>query len=261
MGTRWRRTVRGTTRMCGVLLVLAGALGALAMQSYSASRPAASAGVCSKVGRVGFVGVRREGCRSLGIVVAHGHDVRRVDPRSRWLSSSVAKAQRSASLMAFHGLGASGAERLLRHDFYSHLSAMGANPAASLASKGRVVRYLGDRRALVRTSHGLQVDSSSVPLRVAHGASAPQPVSLRLRAAGATYAAANPLRSVSVSRNLAGGVTVGSAGIRLVPQGADVSGGLVGGQSVFFPILGRMRMPLLHPLSMASTYRPCFGRV
>lgn len=160
---------------------------------------------------------------------------KRLAQRRRWLDSRVASAQRLASRMEFHGLGAAASGRLLTHDFGSHLAGVSANPAASLAAAGSVVRYLSDDSAVVRTPHGLELDTSSVPLRVGHGTNVAQPVSLKLHEAGAAYTAANPLQSVSVSQRLSGGVTVGSSGIRLVPQGADVPGSLVGGQSVFFP--------------------------
>jgi hypothetical protein len=147
----------------------------------------------------------------------------------------VSLATALVSRMEFHGLGSVASERLLTRDFGSRLAGVSANPAASLAASGSVVRYLGDDRALVRTPHGLEVDTSSVPLRVAHDANVLQPVSLKLHEVGTAYTAANPLQSVSVSRRLSGGVTVGSAGIRLVPQGSDASGSLIGDQSVFFP--------------------------
>jgi RHS repeat-associated protein len=154
--------------------------------------------------------------------------------RRRWLGSSAAIEQRVASRKAFHGMAAVASERLLGHDFGSWLAAVSANPARSIAAKGTVVRYLGDSRALVRTAHGLSVETSSVPLRVGQSGESERPVDLSLRQTALAFVAVNPLQAVSVSRRLSGGVAVGSAGIRVIPQGADVAGGVIDGQDVFF---------------------------
>ncbi|MGO9922342.1 MAG: SMP-30/gluconolactonase/LRE family protein, partial [Isosphaeraceae bacterium] len=159
--------------------------------------------------------------------------------RHRSLASPQARAQRDESRMAFHGLTPTASLRLLTHHFGSSLSKVSANPAASMARTGTVVRYLSDYRAIVRTRSGrLQVDTSSVPLRVLQGGASKQPVSLRLHDAGDAFVAVNPLQSVSVSRQLNGGVAVGSDGIRMVPQGSDVTGSLVSDQDVFFADIG-----------------------
>jgi hypothetical protein len=71
--------------------------------------------------------------------------------------------------MAFHGLAAGPAEQLLVRDYRSVLAGVSANPAVSIARMGRIVGYRGDDRALVSTSRGLRVVTSTVPLRVADG--------------------------------------------------------------------------------------------
>ncbi len=65
------------------------------------------------------------------------------------------------------------------------------------------------------------------------------PVNLNLSSRGTTFSAINPLQQVSVSRRLDGGVTVGSAGLQLLPVGSNVEGEVAaGGQSVFFADAG-----------------------
>jgi RHS repeat-associated protein len=142
--------------------------------------------------------------------------------------------------MAFSGLGVGAARRLLVGDYGSWLAGVSGNPAATVARSGGVVRYLGDYRALVHGRHGLEVVTSSVPLRVADGAGGKRPVDLRLVAGGGGFAPVRPLAGVSIARDSGGGVAVGGDGLRVVPEGANVPGGLMGGgQDVFFGGVGR----------------------
>ena len=78
--------------------------------------------------------------------------------RRRWLESPEARTQRAASRIAFHGLSARAAGDLLSRDFGSTVAAASTNPAVSIARAGRVVRYLGDDRAVVRTARGLRAE-------------------------------------------------------------------------------------------------------
>ncbi len=159
--------------------------------------------------------------------------------RERWLASPAARRQRLASQLAFHGLSRSGAQRLLVGDFKARLAAASANPAASIAAAGRVVRYLGQDRALVRTAHGLEEKISTAPLVVPGRKRGKQPVNLSLVGAGDGFRAVHPLTAVSIARSLAGGADVGPDGLRIAMEGADASGEQVGGQSVFFSGVAR----------------------
>jgi hypothetical protein len=78
--------------------------------------------------------------------------------RERWLASPAARARRAASQMAFSGLGAVAARGLLARDYGSVLTGVSENPAATVAQMGRVVRYLNDRSAVVRTKYGLDIE-------------------------------------------------------------------------------------------------------
>jgi RHS repeat-associated protein len=157
--------------------------------------------------------------------------------RRRWLASPVARAQRVVSQMAFHGLPAVGAQRLLARDYGSLLAGVGGNPAASVAHAGRVVRYLGENRALVHGAHGLEVVYSTTPLRVG-SAGGKRPVDLALQAGSSGFAPVAPLTGLSIARDTAGGVAIGDSGLRVTLEGANVPGRAVGGQSVFFPSVG-----------------------
>ncbi len=153
--------------------------------------------------------------------------------RRDWLESSAARAQRVASQMAFHGLRANAAHALLLHDYGSVLANAGANPAASIAHMGTVVRYMGNNRAVVRTKRGLEVETSTAPLRVNNGGDS-RPVDLSLDAGASAFVPANPLVGLSIARDSGGGVGIGADGLRVTPEGASVPGSLSGGQSVFF---------------------------
>ena len=81
----------------------------------------------------------------------------------RWLESRAARAQRSASSLAFHGLPAPAAQQLFARDYGSEVAAVTANPAVSLARAGHFVRWRNDHSAFVRGPHGLEVVSSAFP--------------------------------------------------------------------------------------------------
>jgi RHS repeat-associated protein len=133
----------------------------------------------------------------------------------------------------------SDAQRVLVRDYGSVLAGVSANPAASVSASGRVVRYIGSSRVLVRAADGsLEREVSSVPLRALDGAGRERPVSLELAQIGAAFTPANPLHRLSISERLGGGVAVGSESVRFIPLGADVRGQLVGVNSVFYPSVG-----------------------
>lgn len=217
---------------------------------------AAAGLVCLMVALVGSLGAGRDGTRvaasQLGESAALAApwerasfarlrrlDMARAVRRERWLGGPAASGQRLASRMAFHGLAAGASERLLVRDYGSVLSGVSGNPAASAAHLGRIVRYLSDYSALVQTRRGVQVETSTVPLRVADGTAGKSPVDLRLAVSGNAFAPARPLAGVSIAKDSGGGVAVGSDGMRLTLRGADVAGRTVGGQSVFFPGVAR----------------------
>ncbi len=140
--------------------------------------------------------------------------------------------------MAFHGLRANAAHTLLLRDYGSVLAAAGANPAASIARTGSIVRYVGDYRAVVRTKRGLEVETSTAPLRVNSGGGDGRPVDLGLDAGASAFVPANPLVGLSIARDSGGGVEIGSYGLRVALEGASVPGSSSGGQSAFFAGVG-----------------------
>src|SRR6202035_5745624 len=82
------------------------------------------------------------------------------------------------------------------------------------------------------------LESSTAPLRVKDKSGAMRPVDLHLRRVEAGFAAGNPIEPVAVASHLAGGVTAGSSAIHVTPEGNDVSGNLIDGQSVAFANIG-----------------------
>jgi RHS repeat-associated protein len=154
--------------------------------------------------------------------------------RRRWLESPRVRAQREASQMEFHGLSRGRSQQLLVRDYGEQLAGASANPAASIADEGRIVRYLSDYKAVVKTADGFELKTSTVPLRVAGSGGVKGPVDLGLVSKGGGFAPARPLAAVSIARDSAGEATVGSDGLGMTLEGSTVSGSEVGGQSVFF---------------------------
>jgi RHS repeat-associated protein len=137
--------------------------------------------------------------------------------------------------MAFHGLPVRAARDLLTRDFGSVLAGASANPAASIARAGRIVRFVGDDRAVVRTARGFEEKISSAPLLVSGAGGVKRPVDLGLVTDGRAFMPASPLTAVSIAHDSGGGVAVGSSGLRMTLEGgASVPGSVIHGQSVFF---------------------------
>lgn len=179
--------------------------------------------------------------------------------RERWLAGPRARAQRVASQMAFHDLRASTAQRLLVRDFGSILAGASANPAVAMERSGHVVRYLNSFSALVRTSHGLRVETSTAPLRVADADGSRRLVDLRLRTQGGRFTPSAPLTAVAIARKSDGGVAIGGDGLRVTLLGTNVPGSVVAHQSVFFGSVGRdvdaVVTPEIHGADLSALLR------
>jgi RHS repeat-associated protein len=158
---------------------------------------------------------------------------RAAEARRRWLASPAARARRTASRMAFHGLGPAASRGLLARDFGPELRAAAVNLADAGVIAGRGVRYLSPFKALIRGPHGPRFVYSSAPL-LAGRPGRLRPVDLRLGATAAGFAPRNPVRGVSIARRLSGGVGLWSPGLRVYPAGKDVVGGEMAGQRVLF---------------------------
>ena len=163
------------------------------------------------------------------------------------------------SRMAFHGLSGAGAERLLS-------GAMGrwspgeCECGCVVARSGRVVRYLGDYEAVVRGAHGLRIERSTTPLRLGIGTEK-RPVDLTLQATGGAYVPMAPVAGVSIARDSAGGVAVGSSGLRVTLEGAPVAGAPVAAvRASSLALLVLIWTRLLRPRSMVRSSLRCCGR-
>lgn len=133
--------------------------------------------------------------------------------------------------MAFHDLGAGRSGSLLESDYGHVLAGVGSNPAASLAGVGQVVRYLGRNRAVVRTPHGLMLETSTVPLRVPTSLRSEAAVDLGLVRRGGAYMPVQPLAALSIASDSHGGVSVGDDGLRIAMAGAESKGSQLGAES------------------------------
>jgi RHS repeat-associated protein len=227
----WRHVVAAglaTVALVGLLALVAGDLGAVhpgvARSSYAASRLREPAVLVASRKRASLARLRQSALEQ--------------EARRHGLESPAARAQRVASRMAFHGLSTGAAQRLLVRDYGSVLTGVSANPAVSVARSGRVVRYLNDYRAVVRTPSGLQVETSSVPLRVGGSAGSSGSVDLRLQQNKREFSPVRPLVGMSIARDSGGGVAIGNDGLRVMLQGADVPGRMLDRQDVFFGKVG-----------------------
>ncbi len=206
--------------------------------SIAAVSPAKRGGPSSDGRRVG-VGSAGGDRRSVGNAVLMARARRATLARRRWLGSTAVREQRVASRMAFHGLSAVGARDVMVRQLGSAVAVASVNPAVRVARAGRVSRYLGDYRAVVRKPDGhLDLEVSTVPLGVPNGKGAWLPVNLDLRRVGEGFAPARSSQSVSIAGTSRGGVGLGSK-VGLVLQGTDVRGSLVGDKNVFFGNVGR----------------------
>ena len=122
----------------------------------------------------------------------------RDERRRRWLGGRSAVAQRRASRMAFYGLSAASSRRLLNRVYGRVLAGVTANPAASIARGGRVVRYLDDHRAVVRRGGKLMLETSTTPLRVKDPSGDERPVDLRLVPASNSFTPTNSIVPLSI---------------------------------------------------------------
>jgi RHS repeat-associated protein len=159
--------------------------------------------------------------------------------RERWLASPAARTQRAASQMAFHRMSAVGAQRLLVHDYVRSLAADSVNPAATIAHGGRVLRYLSDSRAVVASTHGLRIVTSTVPLQVKGAGGVMAPVNLDLTQRAKWLAPSRPLAPVRIARDSSGRAVVGSTGVSIALVGRSVQGTLSGASTAFFANVGR----------------------
>ena len=219
-----------------VVLAFASGSGA-ARPGGGGSREKMSAGVRSRPG----VGLRETSVMELA------RARRTAAARRRRLESPTSQESRVRSRTAFRGLGVGAARRLLAGDYGSQLAGVSGNPAVAVERSGRVVRYLNNYRALVRGRHGLEVLTSSAPLRVSARGGGLRPVDLRLEAGGGGFAPVRPLVDVSVAEASAGGVAVGGDGLRVSLEGENVVGGLMAGQDVFFGGVGRDMDAVISP--------------
>ena len=222
----------GLVVVVGVLLACTGVV-AVGVSSSLNGAEGCGSGVRSRV-KGEHLDARVPGCasntRDRQTVVA-------MDARERWLNSGAVRAQRVASRVAFHGLSSGAALQLAQKNFGSRIS--GYDPAALVGNAGKLVRYVGSNRALVKVSNRrMKVITSTAPLRVSDGG-VMRPVNLGLRRQGDRFAAITPLQRVSISRDLKRGVSVGGGGLRVSAVGADVSGRLAdSGKGVFFADAG-----------------------
>jgi RHS repeat-associated protein len=137
-------------------------------------------------------------------------------------------------VLRYHDLTAGLAVGLLKHQYGSLLAGVSAQPAVSVASAGRLIRYEGAYRAVVQGAHGLMLETSSVPLRARDRHGAERPVSLALQTTQHGFAPANPLTALSIARASAGGVTVGTSGLQIAPEGRTVTGAIASREAVFY---------------------------
>jgi RHS repeat-associated protein len=111
---------------------------------------------------------------------------------------------------------------------------MAANPAETIASQGKIIRYRNDHTAVVRTPTGLEVESSTAPLRVTSAEGEKLPVDLNLIRGDDGIEPANPVQPTVIGDHLDQGVDLTATGISLSMIGADVPAAIVDGSEAFY---------------------------
>jgi RHS repeat-associated protein len=111
---------------------------------------------------------------------------------------------------------------------------MAANPAATIASHGRIIRYRNDHTAVVRTPTGLEVESSTAPLRVTSADGEKLPVDLDLIRGEDGIEPTNPVQPTVIGDHLDQGVDLTASGISLSLIGSDAPAEIVGGSEAFY---------------------------
>ena len=161
-------------------------------------------------------------------------NARKARLRRRALNAPRAREQRRVSRTAFRGIGAPAARRLLSSDYGHVLSGISANPAASIASQGKVIHYLNDFSAQVRTPTGLEVESSTAPLRVATGSGKKLPVDLELESTDGHIEPRRPLAPIVIGGHAEGGVSLTASGVSLTMMGANSPATVVEGKEALY---------------------------
>jgi RHS repeat-associated protein len=111
---------------------------------------------------------------------------------------------------------------------------MAANPAATIASQGKIIRYRNDHTAVVRTPTGLEVESSSAPLRVTSAEGEELPVDLDLIRGDHGIEPTRPVRPTVIGDHLDQGVDLTASGISLSLVGSDAPAAIIGGSEAFY---------------------------
>jgi RHS repeat-associated protein len=159
---------------------------------------------------------------------------RRARLRRRELNSPRARAQRRASRTVYADIGAPEARHLLTDDYGRVLAGISANPAATIASQGKIVRYRNDHTAVVRTPTGLEVESSTAPLRVASGSGRKLPVDLGLLYCKDAIEPTRPVRPTAIGKRLDEGVVLTATGLSLTMVGHQAPATLIEGEEAFY---------------------------
>ena len=153
---RWGAFGRG---MDGRVVIAVTVLCVLILSSAAAAAAVAGGGSGVTVGPRSRPSVKRRVLRG-GAEARHSalaRADRRIMHRRQRLERPAARAQRQESRMAFHGIGTPAARKLLVHDYGEVFEGASINPAATVESEGKIVRYLNDYSAEVRTPEGMQV--------------------------------------------------------------------------------------------------------
>jgi hypothetical protein len=161
--------------------------------------------------------------------------LRRAAARREWLAGAAQRRARVLSRTAYRGLSPGSAAALLKRDFGRDLAHQGATPAGDPVVRGHVLRYLDPYEAVVRSGSGRRLVLSGTPLAVTGVGHRLLPVDMALAASGTGFAPVNSPFALLIGSRSGAGVVVGSGGVRVVPEGADVAGELVGSSSVFYP--------------------------
>lgn len=97
-----------------------------------------------------------------------------------------------------------------------------------------MIHYLNDFSAQVRTPTGLEVETSTAPLRVATGSGKKLPVDLELESTAGHIEPRRPLTPVVIGGHAEGGISLTNSGISLTMLGTNSQATMIEGKEAFY---------------------------
>ncbi|MEA2496540.1 MAG: hypothetical protein QOJ29_4451, partial [Thermoleophilaceae bacterium] len=155
------------------------------------------------------------------------------EARRRWLASPEMKAERQRSRDAFRGEDPAAALGLLRDRFPELTTGDGYDPQGAWHDGLDVIDYKDDFSAVIRDGGRRRLIETTTPIRTTAADGTEVPVDLALTQTADGFEPNQPLVDVELPNQLSSGLSIGTDGVRIVPEG-DATGQL-SDEQVFYP--------------------------